>query len=720
MKPHNYSSDAPIYDAALDRFNRFPFSKRVANVIAKRNDPSSIVIGIYGAWGDGKTSVLNFIEGELLKEEHVVCLKFNPWRFGDEDQMLINFFNDLATAIDRSIENRKERIGNLIEKYGKPLASVLGKEEVADGVKSFFSGADIEELRERIESLLEEEKKRVVILIDDIDRLEKNEIHAVFRLVKLTADFKYTAYVLAFDKHVVSSALQERYGDIAIGTGNSFLEKIIQVPLELPSIESEDLRNFCFNEIDQVLNFSNIELTEEDVRQFVSNFSKGLEAHLNTPRQAKLYSNILLFSLPILKDEANVVDLMLIEGIRVLLPEVYALIRDNRDLFLKDGTSGYGYDYDQKEKVRRKERVESALNKFTKEEMEQIIDLLCFLFPKLNNAFRNVHYGGNSELKWGEKQRICSPQYFQRYFTYAITTKDVSDLAINELLKFSEHNSPEDIVCKINGILSDKNAETFISKLRRLSKNFTLLQSKNLAISIAKIGSNLPNPVQLFRSMNTLGQGAIFTGDCIENLNSKDEQFELAKDVIFNADTLFFATECFSWFRRDTEEHPNPQGFSDEEYSNLAGILAKRISFELSNINNIEIGKIENFPYVLSIWNKYGEPKEATNTITRIIRRDKDFVFELLNSYTPTAFGEFGSRKSSFRRDNYDAIRKVLDPTVIVEAINEFYNDLVIDERYPEFLDVPRNEELARQFLWIHNKFADEEANKEEMDSSME
>lgn len=659
MKPHNYSSDAPIYDAALDRFNRFPFSQRVANVIAKRNDPSSIVIGINGAWGDGKTSVLNFIESELQTEEQVVCLKFNPWRFGEEDQMLINFFTDLATAIDKSMETGKEKIGSFIERYGKPLASILGRGEIADEVKSFFSGADIEELRERIENLLQEEKKRVVILIDDIDRLEKNEIHAVFRLVKLTADFKYTAYVLAFDKHVVSSVLQERYGDNTLRTGNSFLEKIIQVPLELPSIESEELKSFCFNEIDQVLNLSNIELTEEDVRLFVSNFSKGLEAQLKTPRQAKLYSNILMFSLPILKDESNVVDLMLVEGLRVLLPDVYALIRDNRDLFLKDGKSGYGYDYDQKEKVRRKERVELALNEFTHEEMKEIIDLLCFLFPKLNNAFRNVDYGGSSELKWSEKQRICSPQYFQRYFTYAITTKDVSDIAINELLRFSELNPPEDIVHKIKEVLSEKNAETFISKLRRLSKNFTVLQSNNLAISISKIGSDLPNPVQFLRPMNTFGQGAMFTSDCIENLKSKEDQFELAKDVIFNADTLYFAAECFSWFRRDTEEHPNPQGFSDEEYSKLASILAKRISLELSNIDNIKVERIEKFPYILSIWNEYRPTQEATNTIIRKMRRDKTFVFELLNSYTPTAFGEFGSRKSSFSKKNYDAIQKL-------------------------------------------------------------
>lgn len=703
VKQQNYSSDAPIYDPNLDQFNRFPFAQRIASIISKRNDSSSIVIGIYGAWGEGKTSVFNFIESELQKEEHVVCMKFNPWRFGNEDQMLINFFNDLATAIDSSLESGRERIGDMILTYGKPFASLFGRGEAAEGVASFFTKADIEELRGRIENLLELEKKRVVILIDDIDRLEIDEIHAVFRLVKLTADFNYTAYVLAFDKYVVSSALQERYGaGDTLGSGNSFLEKIIQVPLHLPAVDNEDLRSYYFNEIDQVINLFDIELCEEDIRQFGSNFSKGLEPHLKTPRQAKLYSNILMFSLPILKDEANIVDLMLIEGIRVFLPTVYSLIREHKGLFLTDSKSGFGHDYDQREMARRKERIEAVLNDYTIEERENIKDLLCFLFPKLNKAFKNVEYGSEWEAKWSEKQRISSPQYFQRYFTYAINNKDVSDIAINELLKYSKLHSIDDVVNKIKVIMTEKNAETFISKLRRLSKNFSPHESKKLAISIAKLGSSLPNPVQMFRSFNTFGQGAMFTGDCIENLKDKQEQLELAKEVVLNAYSLTFATECFSWFRRDTEEHPNPQGFSNEEYKELAAILAERISVELTNKNSTEIGKIEKLPYVLSVWNEYGNSTEVSNFITQIIQRDQHFVFAFLNLYTPTAFGDFVPKKSNFSRENYDAVKKLINPVVIVEAVETVFDKIKLDDIYPEYLDIPRNEELARQFLWIH------------------
>jgi KAP family P-loop domain len=718
MEQKSYSSDAPIYDPSLDQFNRYPFAKRVASVISKRSDPSSIVIGIYGAWGEGKTSVFNFIENELIAE-NVVCFRFNPWRFGDEDQMLINFFKDLATIIDKTIESGREKIGDIIGRYGKPLASLFGKGEAAEGVASFFSEVDIIELRERIEKLLEKEKKRIVILIDDIDRLEKDEIHAVFRLVKLTADFKYTAYILAFDKIVVSAALQERYGATdTLGTGNSFLEKIIQVPLQLPSVDNEDLRSFCFSEIDQVMKLFDIQLSESEVREFVGYFSKGLECHLKTPRQAKLYSNILMFSLPILKGEAYVVDLMLIEGIRVLLPNVYSLIRDQQELFLKGKQSGYGSQYEQKEKekTRRKERIENVLREFTIEEKENIIDLLCFLFPKLNEVFNNYSYSNDWELQWSEKQRLSSPQYFQRYFTYAVTKKDVSDIALNELIEYSNLHPTDDVISKIETIMTDKNSDTFISKLRRKSKSFTPAQSKSLAVSIAKLGNTLPNPVQLFRSWNTFGQGAMFISDCIVNLENKQEQIALGKEVIHSADSLSFAVECFSWFNTDTEEEPNIQGFSIKEYKILAEFLAGKISTELKNKENSWIENIDYLPSVLRIWSEYGRTAEAYDSIQEKLQKDEKFVFTLLDSFTGTSFGEFGTKKSSLRRENYDTIIELIDPNIIIEAIENAFGYIQLEGQYPEYLDVSRNEELSRQFLWIHAKVRKAKENDTHLD----
>jgi hypothetical protein len=79
-----YRTDAPISDPRLDVFDREPFARRIADTIGERKDPSSLVIGIYGPWGDGKTTVLNFIRGRLKDYASIICVSFNPWRMEGE------------------------------------------------------------------------------------------------------------------------------------------------------------------------------------------------------------------------------------------------------------------------------------------------------------------------------------------------------------------------------------------------------------------------------------------------------------------------------------------------------------------------------------------------------------------------------------------------------------------------------------------------------------
>ena len=346
MTTENYSSDAPVSTKEEDIFSRWKFSERVAQVIANRRDPSSIVIGLYGRWGDGKTSVLNFIEQSLDTNDDVICIKFNPWRFGTEDQLLMGFFNQIADALDTKLATREDRLKDVSNKILKPLSSAAGMPVVGDIVSSYISMPDINDFKSRTEALLKDSQKRVLLLIDDVDRLDKTEIHALFRLVKLTADFKYTSYILAFDKDIVASSLQDRYSTSQGDSGEAFLEKIIQVPLHLPYIDKQTLRSFCFQGVDTALELANIRLTEEQVQDFARNFARAFDSCITTPRKAKLYGNILMFSLPILKGEVNPVDLMLIEGIRAFYPRLYESIRDNEKLFVGTFSANSGSYHD--------------------------------------------------------------------------------------------------------------------------------------------------------------------------------------------------------------------------------------------------------------------------------------------------------------------------------------------------------------------------------------
>ncbi|MCG6418694.1 KAP family NTPase, partial [Vibrio fluvialis] len=142
--------------------------------------------------------MLNFIEKSLESDENVICIKFNPWRFGTEDELLTGFFFDIAEALDAELIKTGDKLKDFFKKAAPAPPALMGAKGAGDAFGEFISGPDINELKKRIESELELAKRRVLILVDDVDRLEKTEIHALFRLVKLTADFKYTSYILAF------------------------------------------------------------------------------------------------------------------------------------------------------------------------------------------------------------------------------------------------------------------------------------------------------------------------------------------------------------------------------------------------------------------------------------------------------------------------------------------------------------------------------------------
>jgi predicted KAP-like P-loop ATPase len=253
------ASGGPVEDPDHDDFQRVKFAQRIAETLIKRRSPKSIVVGLYGKWGEGKSSVLHFIKRTLVESPEVVVLNFNPWRFSDETQLLLNFFGELAKIIGENLLTKKQRAVKGLSSYVAPLVPSLSLGPVsADIGKSFeailrMAQPEIDEQRVRIEQLIIESGKRVVVIIDDIDRLEKSQIQAVFRLVKLTADFNKTSYLLSFDDEMVARAIGEIFspsaddstGSRTLLAGQNFLEKIIQVPLRLPLARPDDLLEFC-------------------------------------------------------------------------------------------------------------------------------------------------------------------------------------------------------------------------------------------------------------------------------------------------------------------------------------------------------------------------------------------------------------------------------------------------------------------------------------------
>lgn len=714
MDSTNYFSDSPVFAKEQDRFSRWAFSERVAQVISKRTDPSSIVIGLYGIWGDGKTSVLNFIEKSLEKNDNVICMKFNPWRFGTEEELLTGFFFTIADALDTELVKTGDKFKAFVKRTASDVTSLAGVEGIGNIVSSFISTIDINELRKRVEKELQNAKKRILVLIDDVDRLEKNEIHILFKIVKLIADFKYTSYILAFDKDVVATSLQDRYSSTKHNAGEAFLEKIIQIPLHLPSIEKQVLREFCFQGIDEAVRLAEIDLSQVQIQDFANSFSYAFDDCLTTPRKAKLYGNILLFALPILKDEVNPVDLMLIEGIRVFCPLLYELLRTNKKLFTGTFTSNI-YSNNEQEKDHIKKIIDRTLDKAQNINKESFIYLLKKLFPKLEAVYGNRNYGSDWYENWNNAQRICSEHYFSRYFTYSIPRNDVSDKLIDKLiykcenfnLSFDESENP------FNDILNTDNAGTLIRKLRQRDVDLNEASSYSLAIAIAQKNQLFPNPDTLYRFLNPFAQAAMLISSLIQNQSINNRE-KLACDCIDNSPSLDFKLEIFQWLKRKDDDKPEQEAFSDESINIIGKHLGNSIIEELGD-TDITLVYPNLVSYIFYILNKYVNHNFANDYITKQILKDDLVLVRILESYVPTSWGmESGlPHKSNFEREQYNHLAEVLDTKIIIENLEKYFPSFFesIEDDFPrDYDDIKEKSTLfIKQFIWLH-KYITKEA----------
>jgi predicted KAP-like P-loop ATPase len=289
---HPVRNDEPLDDPKQDLFDRAPFAERVADLISGRHDEKSIVIGIYGPWGDGKTTLLNFMTKALI-ERGVEVVEFNPWLLGDAATLLPAFF----AAVGRELEFKKGMLaaaGTVLREAGDALQAIsvalpFGGAEPGKAAKALgelLAPSNLIKRRKAFEDALRTADKRVVVLLDDLDRLDDAELREMMKLVRLAAPFDRVTYVVACDDRAVAQALGRlQGGDEAIG--HDFLEKIVQMPLHLPPASFEALFELVANGIEQILGDHVVTISREQRQELSRRLTDGRDAP-GTARGARL------------------------------------------------------------------------------------------------------------------------------------------------------------------------------------------------------------------------------------------------------------------------------------------------------------------------------------------------------------------------------------------------------------------------------------------------
>jgi predicted KAP-like P-loop ATPase len=326
--------DSPLCDPSdgADALGYAPFAKDLAMALATGSPKDGLVVALYGSWGAGKSTMLNFVERELEKAPNPpAVVRFNPWWFSGQEALVQFFFSELTRGLDLSpvLNDSKDALQQaapLLRILGKAL-STFGGGALTQLVDEISKEQPLSKTRSELEGALKKLGKEILVIVDDIDRLAPDEIKQMFRLVKAVANFPNVTYLLAFDKRVVGEVCGEEY-----------LAKIIQIAFEMPLPDRHSLRNMLQRRLEKLLPKASQQLEgrewdaayEDDFRNV-----DGIRHFMRTPRDVVRLTNFLSLTYPS-NEDINAVDFITIETLRVNCPTVYDLIRKNPERFCFD------------------------------------------------------------------------------------------------------------------------------------------------------------------------------------------------------------------------------------------------------------------------------------------------------------------------------------------------------------------------------------------------
>lgn len=505
LQPH-ISADRPITRKSEDRLNRTGFAGAIAKVIAQWRNKPSLVIGLFGDWGSGKSSIKNLVVEALSEngEERIPVVEFSPWQVSGQEILSEFFFREIGAVLGRAVGadegTRKKRVARwklyssalsvaatlarawkaatnpvltpnlalLSEATSTTLdASAAIVKSGAEGIESeaTLETPSLSELKASISDDLAGLTTPILVVLDDIDRLTKEEIRLVLQLVKANADFPNMIYLLLAQKDTVVKALDE----IAPDNGETFLEKIVQVGFDVPVMNRKQLQSFLFEGLNKLLTGDSLS-ARFDNAHWGSLFPAIFPLFRNL-RDLNRFLGSLAFHIEVFRNgetfEVNPVDLIGLEVLRVFEPNVYRRLPQEKEVLTLESRG-----FRDKKRDEDKRRIDDLLILASDERKDSVSKLIAELFPPSGLLRGHFSASDEQENRWFKELRVCSYKAFDRYFQLATPEGDVSQADIDELIgKMSNKESLQGIFAGLTrrGLL-----ETMFQRLQSLSEALPL------------------------------------------------------------------------------------------------------------------------------------------------------------------------------------------------------------------------------------------------------
>ena len=640
-----YYTDEPITKPEEDAFGRDIFVNNLANDIDSWHGGGSLVLALYGSWGTGKSSVLNLLQKKFEGNKSSEMVLFDPWYFNSTEQLIQTFLGIVGKKVAENVDAKdKNELQAAFNKYTIILSKIFssvtwepefqlplgpfGKIKVSKSKKKEKGPENPEDIRNDLRIALSRLNRRIVILIDNLDRLDPPELLLMFKLVRLCSDFPNFVYVLAFDHEQVRKLIKTQ------GVDPDFLDKIVQIDIELPFIDQNDIDSFVGESLQKLIKDLNLRLYQNSWDRFAQIYNQAVSNHLiNNLRTAKRYLNSVSFTIPIVREEVDFADFLILEVLRVFYPRIYSGLPS----YKKDLTSfevAYGLDTMRKLRLAANKDIKEWIGDEVPDKKDgQVCEqLIGFLFPTIGAYFQNPSNPSiiSRQDEHLANQRICAVEYFDMYFKFRMPKGEIASRIINSIEDELNKLDKEHIGEIVSLILDEKERlSQLLNKLYFRVNNLNPGGRILLITILGKLGKILE--WDLLNSWNSSGSvAARVIIKCIERFENNVEIYNAIRDVISTTESLSLASELTT--RLLSNEYPIQ--IPQSEKDTLKTIMIDRLHKEvLENKQNVFATYPTSYYRILGAWRSeqiLGEREIATNYIYEQLSLDASALPKIL------------------------------------------------------------------------------------------
>lgn len=431
-----FNTDKPIHNSSEDLLGRKSFSKMLAEAVDRYKETDSLVIGLFGKWGVGKTSIINMIL-ENLNDKIVV--HFSPWNYSSHSDLINLFFIELKQSIldsgnvqdEKSLKKAFLRYKRAIKDVSKNpivkgLLSALLQKLFWVRLEELWSPPSLEKTRDQLIKELKKTNCKIIVVIDDIDWLTKEQIRDIFQLVKQVANFPNVIYLLSMDREIVCRALHE----VQKVDGHEYLDKIIQIPIEIPELRKSKLHDILIQKLDSIVS-SLPKKINIDSNYFRQVFQNCVIPYVGTLRDVNKIINTFQFRFEVLFDETSFEDMLALTVLEVSEPKLYRWIASNKDNLC--GSFMHGFDSN-RDKANYFSEKYNAEFKELGIDTERATKFLATIFPVFAKDVQRYSYGYSSLSEAKKFKRVADIDKFDLYFIFDFEDIKVPRKLIDEFM----------------------------------------------------------------------------------------------------------------------------------------------------------------------------------------------------------------------------------------------------------------------------------------------